>query len=41
VICHNEQMRAMGYPKEKLAKVRWWQRAFAQMMDLREDLIHA
>jgi hypothetical protein len=41
VICHNEQMRAMGYPKENLAKVRWWQRAFAQLVDLREDLIHA
>lgn len=41
VICHNEQMRAMGYPKEQLANVRWWQRAVAQVMDLREDLIHA
>lgn len=41
VICHNEQMRAMGYPKEELVKVHWWQRAFAQMMDLREDLLHA
>ncbi len=41
VICHNEQMRAMGYPREELVKVRWWQRAFSQAVDLREDLLHA
>lgn len=39
VICHNEQMRSMGYPGKKMASLRWWQRAFAQIIDLREDLI--
>ncbi|WP_336816897.1 hypothetical protein [Burkholderia gladioli] len=37
VICHNEQMRAMGYPNSMLAKVGFWQRAFAQLFDVRED----
>ncbi len=41
VICHNEEMRAMGYPKANLAKIRWWQRLFANITDVREDLIHA
>jgi hypothetical protein len=40
-ICHNEQMRAEGYPKEDLANIRWWQRAFSQVVDLREDLVHS
>lgn len=39
VICHNEQMRAMGYKKDQLAPVRWWQRLFSQVVDLREDLL--
>jgi hypothetical protein len=40
-ICHNEQMRAEGYPKEHFASIHWWQRAFSQIVDLREDLIHS
>jgi hypothetical protein len=40
-ICHNEQMRAEGYPKEDLASIRWWQRVVSQVVDLREDLIHS
>ncbi|WP_093633846.1 hypothetical protein [Paraburkholderia aspalathi] len=39
-LCHNEQMRSEGYPREDLAKIEWWQRLFAQFFDLREDLIH-
>lgn len=39
VICHNEQMRAMGYPRKAWATVRWWQALFAQVVDLREDLL--
>lgn len=39
VICHNEQMRAMGYPRKQWAPVRWWQALFAQVVDLREDLL--
>lgn len=41
VICHNEQMRAMGYPSNTLAKVGFWQRAFAQLFDVREDRLGA
>lgn len=41
VICHNEQMRAMGYPREQWAPVRWWQAMFAQVTDLREDLLQS
>ena len=40
-VCHNEQMRAQGYPPEQFAKIRWWQAFFAQIVDLREDLIKA
>ncbi|MEX3982827.1 hypothetical protein AB4Y45_28030 [Paraburkholderia sp. EG287A] len=40
-ICHNEQMRSEGYDREDLAKIRWWQRLFSQIIDLREDLIHS
>ncbi|RQZ24047.1 hypothetical protein DIE14_23100 [Burkholderia sp. Bp9017] len=40
-LCHNEQMRADGYPASNLAKIKWWQRMFAHFVDLREDLIHA
>lgn len=40
VICHNEQMRAMGYGKKEMTNVRWWQRLVAQFMDVREDLLH-
>ncbi|WOD18976.1 hypothetical protein [Paraburkholderia kirstenboschensis] len=40
-MCHNEQMRAEGYPTNDLAHVRWWQRLLAQFVDVREDLIHA
>jgi hypothetical protein len=37
VICHNEQLRAMGYPTEQLTEVSWYQRFFAQFTDVRED----
>lgn len=40
-ICHNEQMRAEGYPAEDMATIQWWQRLFSQIIDLREDLIRA
>lgn len=40
-LCHNEQMRAEGYPREDLANIKLWQRIFAQFFDLREDLIHS
>ncbi len=39
-ICHNELMRAMGHKKEKLLKIKWYQRLFAPLMDIREHAIH-
>ena len=35
-LCHNELLRAMGYPPEKQVRVGFWQRACAQFFDLRE-----
>ena len=40
-LCHNEEMRAQGYPAERLAKITWWQALFAQVADVGEDRIHA
>ena len=40
-LCHNEEMRAQGYPVEQLARIRWWQALLAPLLDVREDLIHA
>lgn len=39
-MCHNELPRADGYPPTEFVKIRWWQRLFSQIVDLREDLIH-
>ncbi|MEX3555879.1 MAG: hypothetical protein VB131_04550 [Burkholderia gladioli] len=38
-MCHNELLRADGYPREDFVKIRWWQRLCSQVVDLREDLI--
>jgi hypothetical protein len=38
-ICHNETMRAMGYPKEDLPKIGFWQAWVAQVFDFRESSI--
>lgn len=38
-ICHNEQLRAEGYPKEYFATIRYWQRWFAQLFDVFPSLI--
>lgn len=35
-ICHNELLRAMGYPKSKEIGIGFWQRLFAQIFDFRE-----
>ena len=40
-ICHNETLRAYDYPKELYVKIHWWQRVFAQFIDVRADLIQA
>lgn len=34
VLCHNDQMRAMGYPRTQLAKVGVCQALFAQFFDI-------
>ncbi len=39
-ICHNEMMRAMGYKKDELAKIGWFQRLVAQLFDFREHAVH-
>lgn len=39
-LCHNEQMRAMGYKKEELAQIGPLQRLFAHLFDWRESTIH-
>jgi hypothetical protein len=39
-ICHNELLRAMGYPKEREAQIAWYQRLLASFVDIREHAIH-
>jgi len=38
-ICHNELARAMGYGPEHFAKITFYQRWFAPIMDIREHAI--
>ncbi len=38
-ICHNELLRAMGYPQERHVKVGFWQRLFAHFFDIREQTL--
>ena len=40
-LCHNELMRAMGYPREQEVRVGFWQRRFANLFDFREHTLHA
>ncbi|AMT90087.1 MULTISPECIES: hypothetical protein [Pseudomonas] len=40
-ICHNELMRAMGYPKKELPKIGWLQTWVAQVFDFCESSIQA
>jgi hypothetical protein len=37
VLCHNELCRAMGRERSHMAKVAWYQRLFAQLIDVRPD----
>lgn len=39
-ICHNETMRAMGYKKEELAQIGFFQRLFSPVFDFCEHSIH-
>ncbi|ONR83108.1 hypothetical protein A8E19_35045 [Burkholderia cenocepacia] len=41
VMCHNEQMRAMGYADDQLAKVGFWQRMFSQLFDFQEHALRS
>lgn len=36
-LCHNDVMRAMGYERDKMIKVRWWQRAMSHIIDLQQE----
>lgn len=38
-ICHNELLRAMGYNKSYFVKIKWYQRWFSQVIDVREHTI--
>ena len=38
-LCHNELLRAMGYGGEEFVRVRWYQRLFAQLLDIQEHRI--
>lgn len=40
IICHNETMRAMGFKKEDLPKIGWFQSFVSQVFDFRESSIH-
>lgn len=38
-LCHNELMRAMGYPPADLLRIRWYQRLLAQILDIEDHAI--
>jgi len=38
-VCHNELMRAMGFPKAQFLKIGFLQRYFSQLFDFREHTI--
>ena len=39
-LCHNELLRAMGYPSEQQVPVGFWQRLFAQFFDFQQHRLH-
>lgn len=38
-ICHNEVARAEGFDSSEIWRIRWWQRVFAPLIDIRDDLV--
>ena len=40
-LCHNELVKAMGFPKEEEIKVNWLQRMLAQLFDFRAQQLRA
>lgn len=38
-ICHNELMRAMGFPEERFLKIGFLQRSLSQLFDFMEHTI--
>lgn len=38
-MCHNELLRAMDYDKSYFFNIKWYQRLFSQLFDLREHII--
>lgn len=39
IICHNELMRAMGYDESCFVGLKWYQRLFAQFIDIHEHAV--
>ena len=39
-ICHNELLRAMGYDPSEEVQIEWYQRLFANFLDIREHTVH-
>ena len=35
-ICHNELIRALGYDLSELVEIKWYQRLFSQIIDIRQ-----
>lgn len=38
-ICHNELLRAMDYDQKYFVQIKWYQRLFAQIFDIREHAV--
>jgi hypothetical protein len=38
-LCHNELLEAMGYSRKQFLKIAWYQRLFAQLIDICPDSI--
>lgn len=38
-LCHNELLRAMGYPSSEIVEVKFYQRIFSSLFDLRADAL--
>jgi len=38
-ICHNELLRAMGFPRSDFIDIKWYQRMFCHQIDLREHML--
>jgi len=39
--CHNEMLRASGFPQDQQIKIKWYQDLFSQILDIRSASLHA